>query len=396
MITMRVVTLVLLSSLATAQQTPAQKAVHPRAEPELPVLNYSGGCSGPSCARGEAVVTKRSTMYDTWRRNRKPIGELSEGETAKALGGTICITRKPDRLTVKTPIPYFGLKTGDVVLRYQQKDQGNYDIWANGGWYRDTKWGQAEDGGEILCTEEEAATAMCYSKRLQSNFTLVEPGIREWWDPIQKSDGTKGWVLEQANFQYQYRISASPEQEHTGKVQPAAIPEPKLPVIDNDACPGTGRVVSNYKITRNDQMYSSYREKRTPIGTLKAGERITVLAGVNVIREPDLAVITQPDGAFLQRGDIVLGYGFHANGFMDFWAKGVWFEDYVESIVAKGSWCGFADKTQCDIQITKNGISEWWVQVKTHSGATGWVRADRPVGDQGWNSDNFGDLCNSD
>lgn len=154
--------------------------------------------------------------------------------------------------------------------------------------------------------------------------------------------------------------------------------------------------MSDYKITRNDQIYSSYREGRTFIGRLKAGEEVTVLAGVNVIREPDRAVITQPDGAFLQRGDVFLGYGFHANGSVDFWAKGVWFEDYFESIVAKGSFCGFADKTECDIQITKNGINEWWVKVKTNGGVTGWVRANRPVGDQGWNSDNFGGLCNLD
>lgn len=391
MIAIRILTLILLSSLATAQHNSAQKTAQPAAEPELPMISFGGGC----CQGSEVAVTKRSTVYDTWQKNRKVIGELSEGEAVRSIGDTICVTRKPDKLTVKTPIPYFGLETGDVVLRYQQEEVNNndgYDIWANGGWYRDTSWSQAEDGGEILCTEEEAATAKCYSKQLQSNLILVEPGIREWWNPIQKSDGTKGWVLEQANLQYHHHISAAPEPQPAGKAQPFVFAEPKLPVIDNDACPGRGRVVSSYKITQNDPMYSTYRDDRKLIGTLKAGERVTVLRGVNVIREPDQAVMTQGD----RRGDVVLGYGFHANGNMDFWAKGVWFQDYYESIVAKGSWCGFADKSQCDIQITKNGISEWWVQVKTSSSSIGWVRADKPAGGQSWNSSNFGDLCNAD
>ena len=395
MMLIRVIAVLLLSSLLAARPSPTQQPAQPTAEPELPVVNYSGFCSG-GCQGSRVLVTKRSTVYDTWQSNRQAVGELSEGETVRTLGGTICITRKPDRLTAKVPIPYFGLRTGDVVLRYQQQDQGTYDIWASGGWYRDTNWSKAEDGGEILCADQEAANGMCYLKRLQSNFILIEPGIREWWDPIQKSDGIKGWVLEQANFQHANRVSALPEQEHTGKLQATAIREPKLPIIDNDACPGRGRIVSNHKITRDDQIYSSYRDDRTVIGKLKAGETITVFAGVNVIREPDLAVMTQPDGVFLQPGDVVLGYSIHANGFMDFWAKDVWFQDNFESIVAKGSWCGFADKTQCDIQITQNGTSEWWVQVKTDNGATGWVRTGRLVGDQSWNSDNFGDLCNLD
>lgn len=117
------------------------------------MLSFSGGCSGPICQHSGVTITKRSAVYDTWQRNRQPIGELSQGETVTAFGGTICITRKPDRLTANTAIPYLDLKTGDVVLRYQLTDQGNYDIWANGGWYRDTKWSDAEDGGKILCTE---------------------------------------------------------------------------------------------------------------------------------------------------------------------------------------------------------------------------------------------------
>jgi uncharacterized protein YgiM (DUF1202 family) len=43
--------------------------------------------------------------------------------------------------------------------------------------------------------------------------------------------------------------------------------------------------------------------------------------------------------------------------------------------------------------ITKNGVKEWWVQVKTGSGSSGWVLADKSTGDKHWNSGNFSNLC---
>ena len=381
---MRIVVLALLSSVVAAQQSPRKPVEPATTEPELPVISFDGGCTGMSCWTSEEAIKERSTLYDTWRKNGKAVGEVAEGEVVWK-NGTICVTYKPDRLIIKTAIPDFRLKVGDVVLRYGQQGRGSYDIWANGGWYRDSHWGQADDGGEILCTEEEAARATCYSQK--SNSTLLELGARKWWRRIEKRDHTKGWIREQVAFPAEDRASANSDSDAHDKTKPYTytIPEPKLPMIDNDACPGRGRTVADYKITRNFGMYSSYRESRTLVANLKAGDRVTILAGVNVIREPDRALITQLHDGVLRPGDVVLGYGFHANGGMDFWSNGVWFEDFVESIIGKGGSCGFADETQCDIQITKNGIAEWWIQVKDKSAATGWVRAD--------GSDNFSNLC---
>src|SRR5580658_9076258 len=73
------------------------------------------------------------------------------------------------------------------------------------------------------------------------------------------------------------------------------VPQPKLPVIDYDACPGKGNPVPRVKIERDDQMYSSWQGKCIAVGPLKAGDEVTVLAGVHVFREPGRASIAQPD-----------------------------------------------------------------------------------------------------
>ncbi len=185
----------------------------------------------------------------------------------------------------------------------------------------------------------------------------------------------------------------------TGDPSPS---EPKLPVFDDKACPLSNRVDGKpdpitTKIKKSEPMYSSWEEKRVVVDTLKVGEEVTVWSGVNVIREPDHARTLQPglpdDPPALQPGDEVLGYGLRGNGDYVFWAKGVWSSRYYESVIAKGGGCGFADKTQCDIEITANGVNESWVQVKTAHGLTGWVMASKNVHDKTWSDANFGELC---
>lgn len=183
------------------------------------------------------------------------------------------------------------------------------------------------------------------------------------------------------------------QQTSVSKPAKSSIPEPKLPVIDYNACPGKGRIVDHFKISREDRMFSSWGDKRVSVGALKEGEEVTVLAGVNVIREPDRGLINRPPyGSSLKPGDLVLRYGFHADGESDFWGKGVWFTVNFEDVEEKGSFCGFG-KNQCAIVITKNGVTEWWVQVKTVNGLTGWVLAWKSAPDKNRTSDNFSQLC---
>ncbi len=185
------------------------------------------------------------------------------------------------------------------------------------------------------------------------------------------------------------------------------ISEPKLPVIDYDACPGKGDAIPNVKLVKGDRVYSSPDNGKF-VARLSAEEKVTVLAGANVIRQPDKAVIkyvSHDDTSLppLKVGDIVLGYGWHVDGNMVLWARGIWFKENIEAVAEKGE-CGFGSfgPSGCTIDIVKDGVIEWWVQVRTSNGVSGWVLAVRYSGDNRWYRwyGNFYDLlqdhCNLD
>lgn len=84
-------------------------------------------------------------------------------------------------------------------------------------------------------------------------------------------------------------------------------PKPRLPVVDDNACPGKRKAIPNVKVLQDDRIYPSWNGNGKSIGVLKAGEEVTVLGGVNVVSEPDIAVIkyTDPDDdPSLKVGDI--------------------------------------------------------------------------------------------
>jgi hypothetical protein len=173
-------------------------------------------------------------------------------------------------------------------------------------------------------------------------------------------------------------------------------PKPKLPVVDENACPGKGRTTS-VKVWKDYRMYSSWKSDGKSIGMLKTGEEVTALSGVNLIREPDIAVIRQDNGTrSLKAGDTALSYGIEVlevdkvNGVWDagevFWSNGVWFMEDPVRVAEQGA-CGLGDGG-CSVDIIKDGVSEWWVQVKTKGGLTGWVQAEK------YNSDFVSGICN--
>jgi hypothetical protein len=181
------------------------------------------------------------------------------------------------------------------------------------------------------------------------------------------------------------------------KIGQSNTPKPELPVVDEYACPGKGKRVPNVKISQDDRIYPSWQGNEKSVGTLKAGEQVTVLAGVNVTREPDRAVIkyvSADSSPLLKAGDIALGYGLDADENIVFWSNGVWFGEWIEAVAEKGQ-CGFTSGFGlggCEIDIVNDGISEWWVQIKTRKGLTGWVLAHKRTRDKNWWG-NFADLC---
>src|ERR1700734_1303260 len=74
------------------------------------------------------------------------------------------------------------------------------------------------------------------------------------------------------------------------KIGVSNTPKPKLPVVDDMACPGKGNTVANVEISEGYPMYRSWQGNGGSIGKLGKGEKVTILGGVNIIREPDTAV----------------------------------------------------------------------------------------------------------
>ena len=190
------------------------------------------------------------------------------------------------------------------------------------------------------------------------------------------------------------------------KADDPSLTEPKLPVVDDKACPGPSRradgVMEPLTVTirQTEPIFSTWDEKRTVVATLNKGEDVEVWSGVNVIREPNRARVLQPSGPAespaLKPGDELLGYGRRGDGDYLFWAKGVWFTEYFEEESGPNGECGFADKSQCTYMFFKKGIAEWWVQVKTGTGTVGWVLASKTMHENSWTDSNFGDLCMMD
>jgi hypothetical protein len=175
----------------------------------------------------------------------------------------------------------------------------------------------------------------------------------------------------------------------------SSIPEPKLPVIEYDACPGKGRIVPNWRIKRNSPVYSSWQGQRAQTGTLKRGEKVTVLAGVNVTQKPDRILVTRsfPDIG-LEPGDFILRYEQLAEGEANMWANGVWHQAYdLSRTTSKDGRTGCLAQDRCNSKVIEDGTMERWVQVKTSSGNSGWVLAFKVTSGVFWDSGNFDSLC---
>lgn len=193
-------------------------------------------------------------------------------------------------------------------------------------------------------------------------------------------------------------VLVSGQEDSAPHVGRSNTPVPKLPVIDDKACPDRGQAVPSVELTQDYKIYSSWQDNRRQIGQLKAGESVAVLDGVNVIREPDKAVVKYagPDeeSLLLKVGDVALGYGIEADANDIFWAKGTWFAEWDEGVAEKGH-CGFTSGFSlggCTIDIIEYGKRDWWVHVKAKSGLDGWILGARIDGDKHWFA-NFYPLC---
>jgi len=181
-------------------------------------------------------------------------------------------------------------------------------------------------------------------------------------------------------------------QQPSGSNAPNSV-EPKLPVINYDACPGRSRKVPHWKIERKAPIYSSWNVRRVVIGTANAGDEVTVISGVTVTIKPDRVSVTRPiPDLSLKPGETFLRYDTFGEGDANIWSHGVWHKDIDMSRTTEkdGSGCG---NTECNSMVIENGTRERWVQVKTRAGATAWMLDWKSTHDSFLDSGNFANLC---
>ena len=346
-------------------------------EPDLPVV-VDHACPFEGCTFREWSVEKDSIVYSSWQGDRAQAGTLKTGEKVQGITG-VYITRQPDRLLVTQPIPALSLKVGDVVLQYGEWGEGVVDLWAAGQWHKTFDSGATDDDGNLILNDE--------------NVKLVRHGIKEWWVQVKRADGLTGWVLATDNFGHMDQFADAPEEKsQLLSSEGVEVPEPGLPVLSEDVCPGKNRTIAHWKIEKEAPMYNSWGRDRSQIGpTMWVGQEVTIIGGMYVVYEPDRVLVTKSIADLsLKTDDVLLRYAYYSEGIADVWAKGVWHKRYyLAATEADGGGC----QSDCNSVVIKNGVKEWWVQITNSSGNTGWMMSFRLNHDDFWDDGNFTNLC---
>ena len=128
-------------------------------------------------------------------------------------------------------------------------------------------------------------------------------------------------------------------------------------------------------VVRESAIFSTWKDDRKFVATLKKGDVVAGLTGVHITYEPDRVEVLQPiPELHLRPGDVILRYMYHGEGYADIWVKGQWKKDYDCTFITEkdGSGC----LRDCIAKVTSEGKKDWWVRLKTAQGSIGWAKVD--------------------
>lgn len=154
------------------------------------------------------------------------------------------------------------------------------------------------------------------------------------------------------------------------------VPAPALPFFDWKACPGEGCNYGPWTAQKRIAVYDTWRPARKTIAQLAVGQSVTAVSGVVITTKPGLIRLDRdlPEQQ-LSRGDTILTYTYHGEGFSAVWFKGAFYSEFDISFAKwpDGAGCG---SQHCAATYVDLGKKEWWAQIKLKSGAVGWVNMD--------------------
>ena len=155
----------------------------------------------------------------------------------------------------------------------------------------------------------------------------------------------------------------------------ASIPAPLLPVIDYNACPFEGCTFGKWIVTRDSEIFSTWKLPRNLVAPLRTGQVVTGLIGVHITYSPDqIEVLRAIPELGVQPGDVIRRYIYHGEGFADIWVKGQWHRDYDCSFITEKNDLGCM--RDCAGKVISEGRKEWWVRLRTSQGSIGWARVE--------------------
>jgi hypothetical protein len=151
---------------------------------------------------------------------------------------------------------------------------------------------------------------------------------------------------------------------------PQKADKPNLPKIDENACPFEGCQFGAWTATDQVQVFSTWKEDHKPVVTISKGEAVTAITGVHITFEPSEIQVTEPIPDYgLKPGDTIYGYMYKGEGVISAWFNGYWVEDFDGTGIANAG-CN----RNCNAKLVKEGRVEWWVEIKTQNGTTGWTK----------------------
>ena len=157
------------------------------------------------------------------------------------------------------------------------------------------------------------------------------------------------------------------------QLDPSLVPRkalrPALLKIDQHACPFEGCQFGKWTVRQNVTLYSTWKRNRTLVGTLRKGQVVTAITGINITFEPSEILVTATiDQYHLKLGDRVFGYMNLGEGFFNAWFNGFWVDVFDGSSVAPGC------TRDCRAKVVSPGRVEWWVQIKFANRLDGWTK----------------------
>jgi hypothetical protein len=156
--------------------------------PTLPFYDWKA-CPFEGCSYRQWTSRKSVVSYDTWKKDRRPIAEISKGDVVTGVTGVV-ITFTPGVIRVDRDLADGNLRRGDTILTYAYRGEGYSAVWFKGTYYSEfdisfTKWPDGQGCGGSHCAA-----------------TYVNLGKKVWWAEVKLKSGRMAWVdMDQADFE---------------------------------------------------------------------------------------------------------------------------------------------------------------------------------------------------